>query len=99
MKWLKALFNFCKNVCISAYKAVGAFVRDAVRNAPATVVLCSAAIGAAGIISRLPFEYAVPLWIEYNMVAPTLGVGFVILMIYLIPAWNRITENIPCLAQ
>ena len=79
MKLLKSLFNFAKNVVMSAFKVVGEFIKESVTHAPAITIMVFAAIGMTGSLAALPIEILfVPIpFITEMMVVPVLSIFIV----------------------
>ncbi len=83
MKFIGCLFSFAKRVVKSAFKAIGEFVSSLAKNLAGVTLLAGAAIGFTTLATQLPFQVAMPLWIESVMVAPLLGVFCVFILVHL----------------
>jgi len=83
MRFFSRLFQFAKKVAKSAFIAVKDFVKSLVNNAAGVALLAGAAIGFTKLATELPFQMAMPLWIESFMVAPIIGAIAVFILVQL----------------
>lgn len=82
MKFMKNLFSFAKKVVANAFKTIGRFVKELTSNAAGVALLAGSAVGFTKLATELPFQMAMPLWIESMMVAPVIGVMTVFLLVH-----------------
>lgn len=83
MRFFSRLFQFAKRVVKSAFKAIGDFVKSLVDNAAGVILLGGATVGFTKLATELPFQMAMPLWIESFMVAPIIGTIAVFILVQL----------------
>jgi hypothetical protein len=78
---MRRFFSFIGRVLKAAFRRIVGFVKDVVTNAPGICLLAGAAVGFTTLATQLPFQLAMPLWVESLMVAPIIGVMTVFILV------------------
>lgn len=76
-------FRWIGKVLRAAVRHIFGFIKDVSKNAAGICILAGAAVGFTTLAVQLPFQIAMPLWIEGLMVAPVLGIMTVFVLVQL----------------
>lgn len=76
------IFGFIKRVVKNAITAIKSFVKEAVDNVEAVIILSTASVGITALLSELPLYIALPMWVEAPMVVPFLSVMIILGLTY-----------------
>jgi hypothetical protein len=75
--WRARLWDFIKRTAVAVKNKIVEFVVGVYHHTEAIIVCTAAAIGVDALLSRLPFVYNLPMWIEAPWVIPVVSVVIV----------------------